>query len=426
MNLFPCFVAPSFARRLAYSLALLLLVPAALPAQAAYRCDIAGNTCDQGEAYSECWDKLDKLEETAPAQRPYSDKRCLLSPNGNLYNAAATYNCGGVGCAGDFGRFSFTEKCSARDLQDKWKHDGNPATVDKVCHNGCSYEAAIFLDPQQSFTYYAPTGDACKVGDAPPPQPCDANGLCEPDTDKDGFPDSIDAFPTDPTEWKDTDGDGIGDNGDIAPNDPRNGDDGSKPPDGSDPTPPGQGPGDESDNQSSGGGTCSQAPTCSGDGIQCNILYQTWATRCAAERTADNTGDGDGGPGSGPGTVAGGADCATPFVCTGGDPIACAALNEQHKARCTFEKRFEGDDDYGQSRTASEAWGLGGSDLGDAIDDQGWLSNRSCPAETLRIGGEEVDWRPLCDGADVLGFYVMFLGFLHSARIIGRSVSGGG
>ncbi len=34
------------------------------------------------------------------------------------------------------------------------------------------------------------------------------------DTDGDGFPDSIDDFPTDPTEWKDTDGDGVGNNAD--------------------------------------------------------------------------------------------------------------------------------------------------------------------------------------------------------------------
>ncbi|MEO1574628.1 MAG: PA14 domain-containing protein, partial [Pseudomonadota bacterium] len=40
------------------------------------------------------------------------------------------------------------------------------------------------------------------------------------DTDGDGVPDSIDAFPNDPNESADSDGDGIGDNADPFPNDP--------------------------------------------------------------------------------------------------------------------------------------------------------------------------------------------------------------
>ena len=35
------------------------------------------------------------------------------------------------------------------------------------------------------------------------------------DTDGDGTPDDVDAFPTDPTEDADTDGDGVGDNSDT-------------------------------------------------------------------------------------------------------------------------------------------------------------------------------------------------------------------
>ena len=41
-----------------------------------------------------------------------------------------------------------------------------------------------------------------------------------PDADGDGFPDSVDAFPSDPTEWLDSDADGVGDNVDVFPNDP--------------------------------------------------------------------------------------------------------------------------------------------------------------------------------------------------------------
>ena len=39
-------------------------------------------------------------------------------------------------------------------------------------------------------------------------------GATGPDTDRDGIPDAVDAFPFDPTETVDTDDDGVGDNGD--------------------------------------------------------------------------------------------------------------------------------------------------------------------------------------------------------------------
>jgi len=40
------------------------------------------------------------------------------------------------------------------------------------------------------------------------------------DSDGDGYPDSSDAFPSDPKEWKDSDGDGVGDNADFRPLNP--------------------------------------------------------------------------------------------------------------------------------------------------------------------------------------------------------------
>lgn len=40
------------------------------------------------------------------------------------------------------------------------------------------------------------------------------------DSDDDGVPDHLDAFPNDPTEWADSDGDGVGDNADAFPYDP--------------------------------------------------------------------------------------------------------------------------------------------------------------------------------------------------------------
>jgi hypothetical protein len=46
------------------------------------------------------------------------------------------------------------------------------------------------------------------------------SGTNETDTDGDGYPDNVDAFPTDPNEWFDTDGDGHGDNSDAFIDDP--------------------------------------------------------------------------------------------------------------------------------------------------------------------------------------------------------------
>ena len=40
------------------------------------------------------------------------------------------------------------------------------------------------------------------------------------DSDKDGYPDNVDVFPLEPTEWSDLDEDGVGDNSDAFPKDP--------------------------------------------------------------------------------------------------------------------------------------------------------------------------------------------------------------
>ncbi|MBN2599805.1 MAG: thrombospondin type 3 repeat-containing protein, partial [Candidatus Thermoplasmatota archaeon] len=52
---------------------------------------------------------------------------------------------------------------------------------------------------------------------------CTENGpgnTGELDTDRDGYNDTVDAFPSDPTEWTDSDGDGVGDNSDAFPTEP--------------------------------------------------------------------------------------------------------------------------------------------------------------------------------------------------------------
>lgn len=63
-------------------------------------------------------------------------------------------------------------------------------------------------------------------------------------------------------------------------------------------------PGDGTD-KSSGGENCSSPPQCSGNSVQCNILYQTWAGRCRNTEGEDGEGNyppGQGGEGGGEGT----------------------------------------------------------------------------------------------------------------------------
>jgi hypothetical protein len=57
---------------------------------------------------------------------------------------------------------------------------------------------------------------------------------------------------------------------------------------------------DKEGNTASGGGGCDIAPACSGDAIQCLMLYQQWETRCAIESLADQKN----------GTLIGGDDCS--------------------------------------------------------------------------------------------------------------------
>ncbi|UCE91576.1 MAG: hypothetical protein JSV90_09325 [Methanobacteriota archaeon] len=56
---------------------------------------------------------------------------------------------------------------------------------------------------------------------SPATSPTKASG----DIDGDGVPNDIDAFPSDPSEFRDSDGDGIGDSADVFPHDPSETDD---------------------------------------------------------------------------------------------------------------------------------------------------------------------------------------------------------
>lgn len=182
----------------------------------------------------------------------------------------------------------------------------------------------------------------------------------------------------------DYDEDGIPDPEDTQPGDPENGAD--------------DGEGDESDNAASGGGSCGAAPTCTGDGIACAILYQTWATRCAVV-ALDGTGSGPGGDGE---------DDETGTF----DPNSAAG---------------QGTDPHPDISAVRED--VEGSEILAGLDDSGFGLSRSCPALSLpefEIAGytAEMPWEKLCGWLEILAAVILLVGYIHAGHIVLRATGG--
>lgn len=166
-----------------------------------------------------------------------------------------------------------------------------------VCDKGCGGNVAVGFDASGGgfFTSFSGTGVACVPNSTNTPVPPDGNPNI--DTDGDGIPDSLDRCPKDPTDScelpdgsRDSDGDGVPDY-DSAPG-------------GNGPNAPGSGEGGEGDPVNpldklvaSGGGACITPPSCTGNTLFCNMLYQQWAARCqqtgmAGEKPDPSNGNG--------------------------------------------------------------------------------------------------------------------------------------
>lgn len=136
------------------------------------------------------------------------------------------------------------------------------------------------------------------------------------------------------------------------------------------------------DGAASGGVACDAAPSCSGDQILCNSLFQIWQTKCAAKDIAD------------------------------------ALDTENLESELTLDGLNVGPDD-------AEADGLFAQPLEDMeLDDTGLGWNRSCPAPVVTeyLGNAVVvGWAPICDNIDVVRFMVMlFASFAAVGIIAGR------
>ncbi len=402
----------------------------------------AKNYPDQGSAYAGC------IAAAAAATGDFngsgSGKCTARNPPGGYPSYfcegsggdGKLYPCSTMGTQENDHVYPSDQTCASRPPEYTWTSP--TATPTDVCSNGCAYTYAVDATDPKGYVYM-PGGGVCESTSENEPKI---------DTDGDGIPDDEDAFPNDPNESKDTDGDGIGDSADIAPEDPTNGED--------------DGEGNEKDNTSSGGGDCRFPPQCTGDGIACNTLFQTWKTRCAVEAQggaiSGNPGDcrssyscdgnatgcaqlavqraqlcqSPGTDNGGEATVGGGGSCSQPYVCSG-DAIGCAQLRQAWLADCRVKSLFDGngDDDMGTDLSPGDFIGVSET-VGDGVlDASGWLSGRSCPALTdpafAGLGNSvSTGVTALCNGVSALAVFVLVLAYLHASWIIGRAVTGGG
>lgn len=258
----------------------------------------------------------------------------------------------------------------------------------KMCKESCEYEGGIspgggvgvcfdMVVDGQRYTHctgWGPTGSQCTV---------DGPG---------GFPGTPSEAPPD------SDGDGTSDDFDSAPNNPGrggSGPDGEPTQEDSDCGGIGQpvcgeaGSGSGNGNTSGGGGDCNTPPSSTGDPILAQIAFQTWATRCAVEGTANQ--------GSGTGTGTGDGKSAL----------------DQLRAEAAGLDQSLGDGD------ASDAW-IDGPGVGD-LDTSGLGFGGTCPAPPT-VNGQSIDPDGnLCMLVQIIGALVLVGAFAHAGYIIGRA-----
>ncbi|MCU1180445.1 hypothetical protein JAK28_15710 [Stenotrophomonas maltophilia] len=418
----------------------------------------SASECDEGKAYAAA---------TAYAQEKAAGRenaRACVVPVGFAFLGGFTY----TEC--DQARilvpetFNFGGLCLSRPEQTGWA-----STAQRVCHEGCVYK--LYGDGAGGH-YYSTFNDTsgggygtCTEGETTP-APTPGGGI---DPGEGGGTDPGEGGGTDPGGGGGTDpggggGTDPGGGGGTDP-EPKPCPEGGKDADGK--PCPGEGGGTDpggGTNPGNGGGSgagstsCVQPPICSGDAIQCAQLFQQWRAGCQAEGlggkvTGDPTNckaayqcEGNAiacgqlavlrkqmcgaGEGDGDGTLTGDGTCTQDFVCTGGDPVACAELKQVHMLRCAVEKLTKegnGDDDFGEELKPSDFFGIGSESSLEGLDASGWIGRGFCPALNnsvlSQLGVKGID--ELCQGASVLAMYVLFLGWLHAAVILGRALTGG-
>lgn len=360
---------------------------------------------DQGQAWAACKTmQQTTYDGISSSYTKQNEPGCQPHPTSSGYTcgvnrkAVTCPTCGWQTISCGYHTYPVQQTCSVRPDEYSWMPPGG-TVGESVCSQGCRYD--YVLDAGPSGNFFSASGATCVNGDFPAPQL---------DTDGDGVPDTEDAFPNDPNESEDSDGDGIGDNSDSAPDDATNGED--------------DGQGDETDNTATGGGDCKAPPSCNGDGIQCNQLFQQWNIRC---KGVTLTGD--------PTVCTAGYSCA-------GDVAQCAMIALQRKTACKEAG------DGGEGGTQGDANGNGvadvleGSGTGDTgdpgendnvtrfgigvdsslLDQENIFGGGSCPAPpSLTIMGKTIsggDFPYWCQAMAILRALILIFGAFTAVKIL--------
>lgn len=178
----------------------------------------------------------------------------ITDAQGNEYQACADNRNACEATGGTHGQIDGSDVCIPADyIDDLPDCDINTLQLDGVGGYVCAANGADPADDPNNpdVPNYGGDGEKDTDGDGIP----DYN---DPDIDGDGIPNSTDT---------DIDGDGVPNEDDRTPD------------------------GEETESSVSGGGSCASRPQCTGDAVQCAILYQTWSQRCENSNLAEDAPD---------------------------------------------------------------------------------------------------------------------------------------
>lgn len=148
-------------------------------------------------------------------------------------------------------------------------------------------------------------------------------------------------------------------------------------------------------------------------------------------RGGSPTGSGDGGGGTcegedcGPGSISGGQTCEAAPICEG-DPLQCAAIDQQWRTRCVDMPTDEELADAFGPIEGEEGTGWTGTDteisLPESLSAEGWIST-DCPADiTINLGGMlptvTVPISNWCEWLSSFGVMIMVSAYMAGVRII--------